>query len=222
MSGKPLSVVVLLSGRGSNFKAILDAVQAGRIPARIAAVISNRGDAAGLDLAREAGIHTEVLDHKAFANRDDFDQALGNAIDRYDPGLVVLAGFMRILGAALVERFTGRIFNIHPSLLPKFRGLHTHRKAIEAGEAEHGASVHFVTAELDGGPVFLQARVPVLVDDDEDVLAARVLAQEHRIYPQAVNWFATGRLGLEGETPVMDGHPLSKPLLMNELTDADF
>jgi phosphoribosylglycinamide formyltransferase-1 len=161
-------------------------------------VISNRGDAAGLAFAAAHGIATVVVDHKAFAGREAFDAALAEAIDAHRPDLVVLAGFMRVLGDDFVRHYEGRLLNIHPSLLPAFPGLHTHRRALEAGVRVHGATVHFVTPTLDCGPVVIQAVVPVLPGDDEATLAARVLAQEHRIYPQAVRWFAAGRLTLDG------------------------
>lgn len=164
---------------------------------RIAAVISNRDDAAGLAFAAAQGIKTAVIPHKGYANRAQFDVALRDAIDTHAPDLVVLAGFMRVLGDDFVRHYAGRLLNIHPSLLPAFPGLHTHRRALEAGVKLHGATVHFVTAELDGGPIVIQAAVPVLPDDDEDCLARRVLAEEHRIYPQAVRWFVEGRLALD-------------------------
>lgn len=203
-----LPVVVLISGGGTNLQSIIDARQAG-LAIDIRAVISNKGDAYGLERARNAGIETAVLDHNAFSDRDLYDAALIQLIDRYEPELLVLAGFMRILTDDFVRHYEGRMFNIHPSLLPKFKGLHTHRRAIEAGESEHGASVHFVTPELDGGPVIIQASVPVLEGDDESTLAKRVLEQEHRIYPQAIEWFAAGRLALEEGRVLLDGAPLN-------------
>ncbi|MCK2094842.1 phosphoribosylglycinamide formyltransferase [Thauera aromatica] len=188
------SIVILISGRGSNMEAIVRA----RIPgARIAAVISNRPAAGGLAFAQAHGIATAVVDHTAHAERTDFDAALAACIDTHAPDLVVLAGFMRLLTPAFVQHYEGRLFNIHPSLLPAFPGLHTHRQAIETGVRVHGATVHFVTAALDCGPIVIQAAVPVLPDDDEATLAARVLAQEHRIYPQAVRWFIDGRLAID-------------------------
>jgi len=179
-------LVILISGRGSNMRSIIEAAQQGELNVDIAAVISNRPGAAGLDVARQAGIKTAVIDHKAYDSRERFDQAMIETIDQYQPSFVILAGFMRILTADFVEHYANRLINIHPSLLPKFKGLHTHQRAIEAGEKEHGASVHFVTAELDDGPVILQARVPVLPGDDADTLAARVLEQEHLLYPAAI------------------------------------
>lgn len=192
-----ISVVILISGRGSNMEAMLKAQAEGRLPVRIAAVVSNRPDALGLESARAAGIPTVGLDHKAYAGREAFDTALMAAIDHFEPQLVVLAGFMRILTEGFVRHYEGRLINIHPSLLPSFPGLHTHRQALEAGVKVHGCTVHFVTPELDHGPVIIQAAVPVLDDDDEHTLAERVLAQEHRIYPQAVRWFGEGRLALK-------------------------
>ena len=185
-------IVILISGRGSNMEAII----AARLPVQIAAVISNRPDARGLDTARAAGIPAIALDHKAYAGRDAFDAALMAAIDAHAPDLVVLAGFMRILTPGFVSHYEGRLLNIHPSLLPSFPGLHTHQRAIDEGVRIHGCTVHFVTADLDHGPIVIQAAVPVLPGDDEAALAARVLAEEHRIYPQAVRWFAEGRIAL--------------------------
>jgi len=213
-----LQVVVLISGGGSNLQALIDGAQAD-LPIHIRAVVSNEANAFGLERARRAHIETRVLNHRDYVSRDAYDAALGALIEDLDAGLVVLAGFMRILTPAFVARFQGRTLNIHPSLLPKFRGLHTHQRALEAGETVHGASVHFVTEELDGGPLVLQARVPVEPGDDADVLAARVLKQEHRIYPQVVRWFAQGRLKLDPEgRPRMDGQVLEQPLQLDELT----
>jgi len=219
MSG-PLPVVVLVSGRGSNLRAIDARIAAGELPARILAVLSDREDAAALSWAAERGLATGAVPQRQYADRAAFDAALGNVIAGYAPALVVLAGFMRILSSPLVERFAGRMLNIHPSLLPKYPGLHTHRRVLEAGDAEHGASVHFVTTELDGGPVVLQARVPVLPGDDEAMLAQRVLVQEHRIYPLAIRWFAEGRLRVDGGVVRFDGRPLAAPLLVNGTADA--
>lgn len=194
------SIVILVSGRGSNMEAI---VRAGVEGARISAVISNRADAKGLEFAAAHGIVTAVVDHKAFASREAFDGALAEAIDAHEPDLVVLAGFMRVLTDGFVRRYDGRLLNIHPSLLPSFPGLHTHRRALEAGVRVHGATVHFVTPALDCGPVVIQAVVPVLPNDHEDSLAARVLRQEHRIYPQAVRWFVDGRLSISPQGHVL-------------------
>lgn len=189
-------IVILISGRGSNMCSLLDAVTAGELKAEVAAVISNRPEAAGLALATVKGVPVQVVDHRNYSGREDFDAALAEAIEAYAPDLVVLAGFMRILSDTFVLRFAGRMINIHPSLLPAFTGLHTHRQALEAGVRVHGCTVHFVTPELDHGPIIAQAAVPVLDDDDESRLAARVLAHEHVIYPLAVCWFLEGRLRL--------------------------
>lgn len=188
------NIVILISGRGSNMEAIVDRCAAEGWPARVAAVVSNRADAGGLAFARERGIATAVVDHTGFASREAFDAELARTIEGFAPDVVALAGFMRILGAAFVDRFEGRLVNIHPSLLPAFAGLHTHRRAIEAGCKVAGASVHFVTADLDHGPIVGQAIVAVVPDDTEQTLAARVLAQEHRLYPLALRWLVEGAL----------------------------
>lgn len=188
------NIAILVSGRGSNMEAIVRACDAERWNARITAVISNRADAAGLVFARSRGIAAEVVDHRAFASRDAFDEALADRIERHAADVVALAGFMRILGATFVRRFEGRLVNIHPSLLPAFPGLHTHRRAIDAGCQVSGATVHFVTADLDHGPIVGQAVVPVLANDSEATLAARVLAQEHLLYPRAIRWLVEGSL----------------------------
>jgi phosphoribosylglycinamide formyltransferase-1 len=188
------SIVILISGRGSNMKAIVKAAAEGRIAGRVAAVISNRPDVKGLMFAEQAGIPTACVDHRDFADRAAFDQALMAQIDRHDPAAVVLAGFMRVLSPDFVDHYAGRLVNIHPSLLPAFVGLHTHARAIEAGVKWHGCTVHFVTADLDCGPIIIQGVVPVLSDDDEARLAERVLGIEHRIYPQALDWLVRGRL----------------------------
>jgi len=198
-------VVILISGRGSNMEAI---VRAGIPGAFVAAVVSNKPDAAGLETARTLGVATESLDHRNYASREAFDTDLAALIDRFEPDLVVLAGYMRILSDGFVRHFEGRMLNIHPSLLPSFTGLHTHRRAIEAGVKVAGATVHFVTPELDVGPIVAQAVVPVLPDDDEATLAARVTAQEHRLYPQAIRWFVEGRLRVEaGRVRVLEALP---------------
>lgn len=205
------SIVILISGRGSNMEAMLKA----KLPCRIAAVISNRPDAAGLEIARSHGIATAAVAHAEHASRELFDAALGAEIERHQPDLVVLAGFMRILGDEFVRRFHGRLVNIHPSLLPSFPGLRTHRRAIEAGVRIHGCTVHFVTPTLDNGPVIIQAAVPVYADDTEDTLAARVLAQEHVAYPQAVRWLVEGRLMLTGDGRVLlDGECRNAAVLL--------
>lgn len=202
------NVVVLISGSGSNLQALIDSIASEGGPARIAAVISNRADAYGLVRAQNAGIPTRVLDHKQFDGREAFDAALVEAIDDFDPQLVVLAGFMRILTGGFVRHYEGRLLNIHPSLLPKYKGLHTHQRALEAGDAEHGCSVHFVTEELDGGPLVVQAVVPVESGDTPESLAQRVHAEEHRIYPLAMRWFAEGRLRLGATGARLDGEEL--------------
>ena len=202
-------VVVLLSGTGSNLQALIDSTRTGDSPVRIAAVISNRSDAYGLQRARGAGIDTRSLDHKAFECREAFDAALVELIDAFKPKLVVLAGFMRILSADFVRHYEGRLLNIHPSLLPKYKGMHTHQRALDAGDSEHGCSVHFVTEELDGGPLVVQAVVPVESDDSAQTLAQRVHTQEHRIYPLAVRWFAEGRLILGDQGALLDGQLLA-------------
>lgn len=204
----PCNVVVLVSGSGSNLQALIDSVAHDGNPARIAAVISNRADAYGLQRAKQAGIATELLDHKQFDGREAFDTALIQAIDAHQPDLVVLAGFMRILTPGFVQHYAGRLLNIHPSLLPKHKGLHTHQRALEAGDSEHGCSVHFVTEELDGGPLVVQAVLPVMADDTAESLASRVHQQEHHIYPLAVRWFAEGRLRLDAQGAMLDGQPL--------------
>ena len=186
------SIVILISGRGSNLKAILDA----QLPARIAAVISNKPDAGGLDFARQHGIPTQVVNHKQYPSREAFDAALQQAIDAHSPDLVVLAGFMRVLTEGFVRHYTGRMINIHPSLLPAFPGLDTHQKAIDAGVRIAGCTVHFVTPTVDHGPIIVQAAVPVRQDDTADKLAARVLEQEHRVFPTALRWFLEGRLSI--------------------------
>jgi len=179
-------LVILISGRGSNMRSIIEAIDAQQIDATVSAVISNRPDAAGLDYAKAQSITTAVVDHKTFSDRDSFDKALAERIDDYKPDFVILAGFMRILTSGFVEHYRNKLINIHPSLLPKFKGLNTHQRAIDAGEKEHGASVHFVTAELDDGPVIMQAKVNILADDSAESLAARVLEQEHQLYPAAI------------------------------------
>lgn len=212
MTDRP-GVVVLVSGRGSNLQALLDAQARGELPVEFRAVISNRPAAPALERAAAAGIPTEVVDHRQFPDREAFDRELMAVIDRYRPDLVVLAGFMRIFTDAFISHYGDRMLNIHPSLLPAFRGLDTHQRALDAGVREHGATVHFVTAELDGGPAVLQARVPVHADDDAERLAARVLTCEHRIFPRAVRWFAEGRLRFDGSTAWLDGQVLEQPLI---------
>ncbi len=186
-------IVILISGRGSNMEAIFNA----HLPLHIAAVISNQPNARGLVTAQSHSMPTAVVPHSAFASRSAFDTALAAEIDRHQPDLIVLAGFMRVLTEAFVTRYSGRMINIHPSLLPSFPGMHTHQRALEAGVRVHGCTVHFVTPGLDSGPIIIQAAVPVLAADDEDTLAARVLAAEHRIYPQAIRWICEGRVNLD-------------------------
>ncbi|MBU1396869.1 MAG: phosphoribosylglycinamide formyltransferase [Gammaproteobacteria bacterium] len=204
-----LRVVILLSGRGSNFQAIAEA----RLPIEIAAVISNRPNAAGLDYARARGLTAIALDHTEHPDREAFDALLADEIERHRPDLVVLAGYMRILSAAFIARFEGRLLNIHPSLLPMFPGLKTHERALAEGVKIHGCTVHFVTADLDHGPIVIQAAVPVRADDTPGALAARVLAQEHCIYPQAVQWFAEGRLEINHGRVNLKGDPTSQSVL---------
>jgi phosphoribosylglycinamide formyltransferase 1 len=191
------SIVILISGRGSNMEAIVQCCAAEAWPARVAAVISNRADAAGLQFAAAHGIATAVVEHRDFATREAFDDALAAVVDSHRPDLVVLAGFMRILGERFVRRYEGQMLNIHPSLLPMFPGLHTHQRALDAGCKLAGATVHFVTAALDHGPIVMQSVVPVLDGDDAAALAARVLVTEHRIYPRSVRWFVEGKLRVE-------------------------
>ncbi len=191
-------IVILISGRGSNMEAILNA----RLPVQIAAVISNEPTAKGLATAQSHNIPTAVVPHRAFTDRETFDAALAMEINRYQANLIVLAGFMRVLTEEFVVRYLGRMINIHPSLLPSFTGLHTHQRALEAGVRLHGCTVHFVTPGLDSGPIIAQAAVPVLADDTEDTLAGRVLAEEHRIYPQAIRWLCEGRVKLADDTVV--------------------
>ncbi len=191
-------IVILISGRGSNMEAIVRACEAQRWRARVAAVIANRADATGLIFARSQGIATVTVDSKTYPERALFEAALADAIDSFTPDLIVLAGFMRVLTAAFVERYVNRILNVHPSLLPSFRGLNTHQRALDSGVKIHGATVHFVNSELDGGPIIAQSAVPVMADDDETTLAARVLASEHILYPRVVRWFVEDRLTLDG------------------------
>ncbi|KMV72876.1 phosphoribosylglycinamide formyltransferase [bacteria symbiont BFo2 of Frankliniella occidentalis] len=201
-------IVVLISGSGSNLQAIIDACQLGRLKAEVVAVLSNKADAFGLQRAQQAGIATASLAIGDYADREAFDQALLQQIDSYQPDLVVLAGYMRILSAPFVSHYRGRLLNIHPSLLPKYPGLHTHRRAIENGDSHHGASIHFVTEQLDGGPVILQAAIPVLPQDTEQDLAKRLLGKEHLIYPQVIQWWIEGRVALREDQAWLDGKPL--------------
>jgi len=205
-------ILILISGRGSNMEAIVRA----RLPARVAAVISNRADAAGLRFATRSRIPTAVVDERKFSSRSAFDAALSEAIDTYSPDLLLLAGFMRILGDKFVRHYDGRLMNIHPSLLPAFPGLHTHRRALEAGVKVHGCTVHFVTAKLDHGPIVIQAAVPVRQGDSERTLAARILRQEHLIYPQAALWHLEGRLAVKDGVVRVKGAGKSRTLLVGK------
>lgn len=207
----PLPVVILISGTGSNMLRLAELAQQSELPIEIKAVISDR-DAKGLHTAATLGIATEVLSPKQFSDRLAFDKALAERVASYQPQLVVLAGFMRILSSQFIRSFADRILNIHPSLLPKYRGLHTHQRALDAGDTEHGASVHFVTEELDGGPIIIQARLPILADDTAQTLAGRVLQQEHRIFPEAVRLFASGRLKSAHGKAWLDDQELAQPL----------
>jgi phosphoribosylglycinamide formyltransferase-1 len=206
-------LVVLISGRGSNLQALLEHCASGTLPVELRAVISNRPVAAGLDHARHAGIPAQVLDHREFSDRASFDTALAGLIDHHEPKLVALAGFMRVLTPAFVNRYSGHMINIHPSLLPDLPGLDTHTRALAEGRRMHGASVHFVTEAVDGGPVIVQTRVAVQPDDTAETLAARVLAEEHRIYPRAIRWYAEGRLQLVKGRVHFEGAPLATPIL---------
>lgn len=205
---KRCRIVVLLSGSGSNLQSFIDQSKRGQLDADIVAVIANQPGAYGLQRAEQAGIPQQLVNHRDYPDRDSFDQALIQQIDQHQPDLVILAGFMRILTADFVRHYHGRLLNIHPSLLPRYPGLHTHQRALDNGDAEAGATVHFVTEQLDGGPAIIQARVPVFRDDDSARLAARVLVQEHRIYPLAAQWFAEGRLRLEQGCSWLDQRPL--------------
>jgi len=209
---QPLPIVVLISGRGSNLQSIIDSAASGILPVEIRAVISNRPDAQGLERAQGAGIETRVLDHARYPDRASFDRELQSCIDAFEPELVVLAGFMRLLTPGFVAHYRGRLINIHPSLLPDFPGLNTHQRVLESGKKETGATIHFVSEEVDGGPALLQVRVPVHAGDDPETLAHRVLAQEHRLYPTAIRWIAEGRVALDTAGGILlDGAPLARP-----------
>lgn len=216
-SGALFPIAILISGRGSNMVAIAREAHAGRLPVTVAVVLSDQPDAAGLQRARELGLPTEVAASTRSQPRTEYDGQLALVLARYQPKLVVLAGFMRILGPALVRDFAGRLLNIHPSLLPAYRGLHTHRRVLADGQREHGCSVHFVTDELDGGPVVLQAKVPVLPEDSEETLSARVQAQEHRIYPMVIEWYVSGRLQWRDNQAWFDEKLLPAPMMLEEL-----
>lgn len=213
--GSPARAAVLISGEGTNLQAFIDAIEAGELALEIATVISNRADAPGLARARRAGIPAVTLPAGAAASRAGYDDELAVEIRRRDADIVLLAGFMRILGPAFVRAHAGRILNIHPSLLPAYRGLDTHRRVLAAGDPVHGCTVHFVTEELDGGPAALQARVTVLADDDEASLSARVQAAEHIVYPRVAGWLAAGRLRLENGLAVLDGRKLGSPVIID-------
>lgn len=212
-----LRIVVLISGNGSNLQALIDTCGQAGFRARIVGVISNKPEAFGLQRAAAANITTAVIDHLDYPDRDSYDQALAAQIDAFEPDLVVLAGFMRILTDAFVRHYSGRLLNIHPSLLPAYKGLNTHRRVLEAGDKIHGASVHFVNKELDGGPVVLQAKVTVQTGDTPETLAARVLEKEHIMYPLVISWIAEGRLVTGDKGPVYDGQLLTEPLQLDEL-----
>jgi phosphoribosylglycinamide formyltransferase-1 len=210
-----LPIAILISGRGSNMRTIAERAASGALPVEVRVVISDQPNAGGLAIARDMGIPTETLSPRDFPDRPSFDRALAGLVARYEPKLVVLAGFMRILTSEFIAPFAGRIMNIHPSLLPKYRGLHTHRRVLEAGDPIHGVTVHFVTEELDGGPLIIQACVDVRPGDTEESLSARVQREEHKIYPQAIEWFATGRLELVGDCVMLDGKELERPVLVD-------
>ncbi len=216
MQAQAKRIVVLISGGGTNLQAIIDACISTDFPGEVVGVVSNIPDAYGLTRAEKAQIPTVSLSHKAFSSREDYDQALVKKIDTFEPDLIVLAGFMRILTPDFVQHYQGKLINIHPSLLPKYQGLHTHQRAIDAGDKEHGVSVHFVTEELDGGPVILQAKVPVFPEDTADDLATRVHEQEHRIYPLVVKWFGLDRLAMQAGQAVLDNRPLPSSGYANE------
>jgi phosphoribosylglycinamide formyltransferase 1 len=211
----PLPIAVLISGRGSNMRTIAELAARGELPVEVRVVVSDRPQAPGLAIAAQMQIPTRTLSPGDFPDRRSYDAALVDVLESFQPQLIVLAGFMRILSDCFIDAFAGRILNIHPSLLPRYRGLHTHRRALQAGDAVHGVSVHFVTAELDGGPVIIQALVDVREGDDEAGLSARVQRQEHRIYPQAIDWFARGRLALRGDRVHLDGRPLEQPVIVD-------
>jgi phosphoribosylglycinamide formyltransferase-1 len=217
----PCPVVILISGRGTNMCVLADQAAAGKLPIEIRAVVSDRADAPGLQLARDRNIPIHALALRDFPSRDAFDARLAEMVDSYHPQLVVLAGYMKILGDSFVRRFAGRLLNIHPSLLPKYPGLHTHRRALAAHDSHHGASVHFVIAALDSGPTVIQGRVPVLSEDTEASLAARVQLAEHIIYAKAIDWFARGRLTMSGDGVCLDGIARSTPEILDLVSEPD-
>jgi phosphoribosylglycinamide formyltransferase-1 len=210
-------VVILISGRGSNMRALIEHSQSETAAYQVCAVLADRADAGGLEVARHFGIAARALTPATASERAEYDSELAAAIDEFSPSLIALAGFMRILSAPFVERYAGKMLNIHPSLLPKYPGLHTHRRALEAHEAEHGVTVHFVTEQLDGGPRVIQARVPVEAGDTEAILSRRVLAQEHVIYPLAVDWFCAGRLRYQAGKALLDGRILTEPVQITDI-----
>lgn len=220
-SASQARLVVLISGRGRNLQALIEAVRDGRIPAQLTAVVCNRADAEGLAHAREAGIPVELVPHRDYPDRAAFDAALGAALRRHAPDVIAMAGFMRVLGDGLVREFEGRMLNIHPSLLPKYPGLDTHGRALAAGDAEHGATVHFVIPALDNGPAVIQGRIALRRGDDAQALAQRVLEEvELKIYPQAVAWIARGELKLEAGAALLRGRRLAGPMNMDDLEEA--
>ena len=219
MITQTFDIVVLISGSGSNLQAMIDAISAGKLNARIAAVISNRPGVKGLERAEAAGIKTHTIDHTQFNSRESFDQEMIKVIDQYKPGLVVLAGFMRILTDEFVLHYDGRMMNIHPSLLPKYQGLNTHQRALDAGDKQHGVSIHFVNTELDGGPLVLQAVIDINGDDTAESLQQRIHKLEHVIYPMVIDWVSQGRLALKEQQVFLDKKPLTTPVkwINNEL-----
>jgi len=217
MTQRKCPIVVLISGSGSNLQAIIDAQQQPEYPAQISAVISNIAGVKGLERAAKADIPTHVISHQGFSDRESYDREISSVIDQYNPCLVILAGFMRILSDWFVDRYAGKLLNIHPSLLPKYKGLNTHQKVLDAGDSMHGATVHFVTPELDGGPLILQAAVPVMAHDSATSLAARVLEKEHLIYPLAINWVASGRVSMNNGKLMMDDEKLQHPVLLDDI-----
>lgn len=216
MNRSAINIVVLISGNGSNLQAIIEYLAQADSPARIVRVISNRPNAYGLERAQAAGIQTEVIDHQAYTDRTDFDRALADRLQALNPAIIVLAGFMRILSAALVERFRGRLINIHPSLLPAYRGRDTHARVLAAGDQKHGCSVHYVTPDLDAGPVIAQAVLTVQQGEDAAQLADRVQALEHQLYPEVIGWIAAGRVALQGDQVLLDGVAPSSPVCLQQ------
>ncbi len=222
MKSKEFRVVVLISGNGSNLQAIIDQVKAQQLPVVISAVLSNKADAYGIQRAKAANIDTITINNQEFTSRDAFDAAMQQEIDKYQPDLIVLAGFMRILSDDFVNHYLGRMINIHPSLLPDYRGLNVHQRVLNDSKTVHGVSVHYVTPELDHGPVFLQSQVPVKPNDDADTLAKRVQQEEHKIYPLAIKWIAEKRLDYNHGNLLLDGKPLHSPQFLHKvMTESD-